>query len=268
MCQSINRTWFIFKAGLARLSSRSVWASQLAAGWIAILIGDIATLFIGDTTILVPLIGGMSRHVRETIIKQPSGVPTIIQVPLVYITETGAMARRIISRRRHHPAGQDLIHRFRDGHLLLRSDRMNRQAAHQCPSPDPLRLPFNILNLSIGRSRTVLSSASKIPTIQKLLVIAASRVSSRPLVRHRLLMPRRFRGLHRRHPRAAAVLAVEIIQTTRKGVEHFQSNDFSPNIVLDEPRLPFMVTQIQVAGVLSRACDPDFHAARMRVGCG
>ena len=172
------------------------------------------------------------------------------------------MARRIISRRRHHPAGQDLIHRFRDGHLLLRSDRMNRQAVHQRPSPDPLRLQFNILNLSIGSSRTVLSSASKIPTIQKPLVIAASRVSSRPLVRHR------FRGLHRRHPRAAAVLAVEIIQTTRKGVEHFQSNDFSPNIVLDEPRLPFMVTQIQVAGVLSRACDPDFHAARMRVGCG
>jgi hypothetical protein len=29
-----------------------------------------------------------------------------------------------------------------------------------------------------------------------------------------------------------------------------------------------MVTQIQVAGVLSRAYDPDFHAARMRVGCG
>src|ERR1017187_8642692 len=118
---------------------------------------------------------------------------------------------------------------------------MNRQAVLQRPLPVRLRLPFNILNLSTGRSRTVLSSASKVRTIQKRLVIAASRVSSRPLVQHRLLMLRRFRGLHRRHPRAAvaAVAAVAvIIQTTRKGIEPFnQMISQKPSSLMNPSRL-------------------------------
>ncbi len=85
------------------------------------------------------------------------------------------------------------------------------------PVARPLRLQFNILNLSAALNRTVRSSASKVRTIQKPTVTAVSRVSSRPLVRHRLLMLRRFRGLHRRHLPAAAVT----IQIQKKIIELF-----------------------------------------------
>src|ERR1035437_5912951 len=112
--------------------------------------------------------------------------------------------------KRHRLAGRGLIHRLRDRLFLLRSDRMNRQPGLQCPSPARLRLRFNILNLSAGRNRTVRSSASKVRTIQKPLVIVASRVSSRPPIQHRFLMLRRFRDQHQRHPPAAAVVTIQI----------------------------------------------------------
>ena len=158
-----------------------------------------------------------------------------------------------------------MIQRLRDRPIRLRVGEMSRPPGLQRRSPTPHQLQCNILNPPRGRNQVVRLAAVRLRVIQEHLAIVGSRVFNRAPIPRRFIMQRQPHDQHRRHLPAAAV---EIIQTTRKGVEHFQSNDFSPNIVLDEPRLPFMVTQIQVAGVLSRACDPDFHAARMRVGCG
>src|ERR1039458_6807519 len=91
MCRFTSRTWFIIKPGMARHSLLSASALRLAGGWIAILIGDTEILFTGATIIRVRLIGGMSRHIRGTIIKQLSGIPTIIRAQLGLIMATGAM---------------------------------------------------------------------------------------------------------------------------------------------------------------------------------
>jgi hypothetical protein len=64
-----------------------------------------------------------------------------------------------------------------------------------------------------------------------------------------------------------AVVAVTI-QTTRKGIELFQSNDFSQNIAVDESKPPFMLAPVPVVGIGIRTDAPDFHAARVRIGNG
>ena len=56
--------------------------------------------------------------------------------------------------------------------------------------PDPLRLQFNILNLSAVRNRTVRSLAYKVRKRQETIAIAASKVCS-PFP-----VPRRCRGQH------------------------------------------------------------------------
>src|ERR1035438_6186310 len=98
MCRFTSRTWFIIKPGMARHSLLSVSALRLTGGWIAILIGGIAILFTGVTIIRVRLIGGMNRHISGTIIRQLSGVLTIIRAQPGCIMATGAMPLLITSR--------------------------------------------------------------------------------------------------------------------------------------------------------------------------
>jgi hypothetical protein len=65
----------------------------------------------------------------------------------------------------------------------------------------------------------------------------------------------------------AAAVAVTT-QIPRKIIEFFKPNDLPKDILLDEPKPPFMVAPVPVAGIGCWANASDFGPACVRVGCG
>lgn len=105
-----------------------------------------------------------------------------------------------------------LGHREMNAQLIVPAPRprvaersMTLVANAQLMFPDPLRLQFNILNLSAVRYRTVRSLAYKVRKRQETTAIAASKVCS-PFP-----VPRRCRGQHLLVAEAAVAVMLAVV---------------------------------------------------------